>query len=300
MVAIGIATWGSIKGRQALIPPEDHNPNSSSIFEAQYQKPFIGTGLDPNHTHFIFADDGSNNQFGKERELRGRFEKVVCERGVAKKGTPVPIVCVMVEGGPGTIDTVRHALLNGTPCVIIDGSGRAADVLAYATKLFNKLKQGDKLIGELNDKLRTLIIAKVEKTLELKEEKLTSTVDCIDECLKNSRGIQIFSLNKHAGESTTSLDKAILQALLDMGSSTLTPPLQLRLCFLWDREDIAENIINKAIKIENESNQQVLSKGKVREESFNYILIFCAFILRSFHHYLLRKKNIDVVLRVTF
>ncbi len=29
--------------------------------------------LDPNHTHFILVDDGSEGQFGKEIEFRGKY-----------------------------------------------------------------------------------------------------------------------------------------------------------------------------------------------------------------------------------
>lgn len=32
------------------------------------------TFLDPNHTHFILVDDGSENQFGKEIEFRANLE----------------------------------------------------------------------------------------------------------------------------------------------------------------------------------------------------------------------------------
>ena len=44
----------------------------------------------------------------------------------------VPIVCVVVEGGPNTLATVYEAVMNGTPAVIVAGSGRAADILAFA------------------------------------------------------------------------------------------------------------------------------------------------------------------------
>ena len=44
----------------------------------------------------------------------------------------VPVVCVVVEGGPNTLATVCEAVTNGTPAVIVAGSGRAADILAYA------------------------------------------------------------------------------------------------------------------------------------------------------------------------
>ena len=44
----------------------------------------------------------------------------------------IPIVCVCLEGGPGTLETVQSAISVGTPAVIVEGSGRAADILAYA------------------------------------------------------------------------------------------------------------------------------------------------------------------------
>ena len=53
----------------------------------------------------------------------------------------VPVVCVVVEGGPNTIDTAYHAVTQGTPIVVVANSGRAADVLAFAyqhARLFDK------------------------------------------------------------------------------------------------------------------------------------------------------------------
>lgn len=44
----------------------------------------------------------------------------------------VPIVLLVLEGGPGTLETVHQAITNNTPTVVVKGSGRAADILAYA------------------------------------------------------------------------------------------------------------------------------------------------------------------------
>ena len=46
---------------------------------------FKGVGLDPNHTHFIFVDDGSTDEFGKEQELRGQIEKKLYTKWVNEK-----------------------------------------------------------------------------------------------------------------------------------------------------------------------------------------------------------------------
>lgn len=44
----------------------------------------------------------------------------------------IPVVCIVVEGGPNTIATVHEAIMNQTPAVIVAGSGRAANILAFA------------------------------------------------------------------------------------------------------------------------------------------------------------------------
>lgn len=71
----------------------------------------------------------------------------------------IPVVCVVLDGGPGTLNvshqfsvslaqprsslnflllssqTIYNAMLNGTPCVILEGSGRIADVIAHVAWL---------------------------------------------------------------------------------------------------------------------------------------------------------------------
>ena len=46
----------------------------------------------------------------------------------------VPVVLLVLEGGPNTIRTVLESVTNdpSVPVVIAEGSGRAADILAFA------------------------------------------------------------------------------------------------------------------------------------------------------------------------
>ena len=46
----------------------------------------------------------------------------------------IPVVILCLEGGPGTIKQMAEAIKKGTPAVVIDGSGRAADVVCFAYK----------------------------------------------------------------------------------------------------------------------------------------------------------------------
>ena len=45
------------------------------------------------------------------------------------------MLCVVsVEGGPGTLETVRDSLRAGTPVVLVAGFGRVTDLLAFAVR----------------------------------------------------------------------------------------------------------------------------------------------------------------------
>jgi hypothetical protein len=56
----------------------------------------------------------------------------------------IPVVCVCLQGGPGSIQTVHDAVKHGTPALLVRGSGKAADLLADATLLqFSKVRERD-------------------------------------------------------------------------------------------------------------------------------------------------------------
>ncbi len=46
-------------------------------------------------------------------------------------------VLLVVEGGPVTLQVVGQAVENNTPVVVIEGSGRAADLIAYAWRILH-------------------------------------------------------------------------------------------------------------------------------------------------------------------
>ena len=48
---------------------------------------------------------------------------------------PVPVVLLVVEGGLNTLRTASEAIDKNTPVVIIEGFGRAADLVAAASRL---------------------------------------------------------------------------------------------------------------------------------------------------------------------
>ncbi|KAK3607584.1 hypothetical protein CHS0354_034632 [Potamilus streckersoni] len=139
---IGIAPWGVIQNREALVNEEGSWPAEYHIEteEIRDKERF----LDPNHSHFILIDDGTEHEYKTELSIRAKLERKISEMPI-KKGddnvdqinlrsvvSGVPTVLLVLEGGPGTLETVENALKENTPVVIVKGSGRAADILAYA------------------------------------------------------------------------------------------------------------------------------------------------------------------------
>ena len=77
--------------------------------------------LDPNHTHFLLIDNSQVNQTGGEINFRARFESDMA-KGIVASLEPVPVVVVVIEGGPNTIKCVLESLANNIPCMVIDVS----------------------------------------------------------------------------------------------------------------------------------------------------------------------------------
>lgn len=49
-------------------------------------------------------------------------------------GLKIPVVAVLVEGGIESFDFVKESVNFGIPVVLCQGTGRAADIMAYAFK----------------------------------------------------------------------------------------------------------------------------------------------------------------------
>ncbi|CAF1439584.1 unnamed protein product [Rotaria sp. Silwood1] len=168
----GIATWGCVAGRDKL------NDRGKTV---EYTKPTIEekntAPLEPNHTKFIFIDDGSEGQFGREITFRARLERAISGDffGARSRTTstadmststtttpsfrpeqsdPVPVVLLVVEGGPNTVRTVHEAVVeNNIPAVFFEGTGRCCDLFAKAVHLYaeyEKNLEGDEEISSSN------------------------------------------------------------------------------------------------------------------------------------------------------
>ncbi|KAM4796298.1 transient receptor potential cation channel subfamily M member 2-like [Rhinophrynus dorsalis] len=237
IVLIGIATWGIVHNRKLLLSEAGGAP-------ALYQMDEGSQGalccLDNNHTHFILVDDGTHRRYGVEIPLRTKLEKFISEQTMEKGGTAIkiPIVCVVLEGGPGTLDTIYNSMCNNTPCVIVEGSGRVADIIAQVANLSTSRIT----ISLVREKLRTLF----EDTYSnFTEAQIITWTKKIQDIVRMGSLLTILREGR-VGEQ--GMDVAILQALLKASRSTdhygqENWDHQLKLAVSWNRPDIADTQI---------------------------------------------------------
>ncbi|XP_070831670.1 transient receptor potential cation channel subfamily M member 2 isoform X2 [Chaetodon trifascialis] len=237
IVAIGVATWGIIHNRDALI-------HSEGSFPAHYVLDIKSQGqlscLDNNHTHFLLVDNGTQGQYGVEIELRTSLEKFVSRIPLGKKGSNVtiPVVCVVLDGGTGTLKTIYNAMLNDTPCVILEGSGRIADVIAQVAAL-----PGSGATNKAIDQLMKKFLGQEYEEFSY-DQKIEYTKK-IQDIIRMSHLLTVFRASE---DNRGDMDVAILQALLkasriseSLGSNNWKRELELAIA--WNRVDIAETEI---------------------------------------------------------
>uniref|UniRef100_A0A8C1M7Y9 Transient receptor potential cation channel, subfamily M, member 2 n=1 Tax=Cyprinus carpio TaxID=7962 RepID=A0A8C1M7Y9_CYPCA len=237
IVVIGVAPWGVIHNRHTLIHPE-------GCFPAYYALDEQGQGrlscLDINHTHFLLVDDGTHGHYGVEIELRARLEKLISQQTLGSRGSGVtiPVVCVVLDGGPGTLNTIYNAMLKHTPCVVLEGSGRLADVIAQVAAL-------------PVSKVTLVLISQLMKRFFGQEYKSFTEVQVIEwtkkiqDIIRMPHLLTVFRIDE---DKNYDVDVAILQALLkasrsDEHAGRQSWERQLELAVAWNRVDIAESEI---------------------------------------------------------
>ncbi|KAF3843040.1 hypothetical protein F7725_001889 [Dissostichus mawsoni] len=113
IVAIGVATWGTLHNRDALVHPEGCFPAHYELdIKARVDSPALITTT-PTSCWWMM---------GPREIMEWRLS----------------CVAVWRNASPGNVletKTIYNAMLNGTPCVILEGSGRIADVIAQVAAL---------------------------------------------------------------------------------------------------------------------------------------------------------------------
>nr|XP_039250494.1 transient receptor potential cation channel subfamily M member-like 2 isoform X2 [Styela clava] len=261
VITIGIAPWGAIFGNEKLVnmnteqndsmiqPPKVYDSDMTKLNQNE-TKQF--TTLDDNHSHFILVDNGSTGEssYGTEIELRAKLEEKI-----KKENSNVRIVCVVVQGGPGTLKTVKSTIEKDIPVVLVSGSGGCADVLASA------LKKG-------SDNLEEGYVKQLFK--EFNYDNTNSHIELVKDCISGKELITVFELDPN--DTSKDLDFAILDAVLRKKENDVNKNLDLAVA--WNRSDYAKShILNDGFE-----------KGKFTEIFMGSVLLndkheFCKVLL---------------------
>uniref|UniRef100_UPI0031F5DB14 TRPM2 chanzyme n=1 Tax=Salpingoeca rosetta (strain ATCC 50818 / BSB-021) TaxID=946362 RepID=UPI0031F5DB14 len=226
---IGIATYGVIIGGDDMTRGEP--PKIGLEYEMHKKDPPKTTPLDDNHNLFLLVDDGSTNKFGKEIKFRAAFENA------AGQAFAAPVVTIVVQGGPGTLGTALQAVRQGTPIVVVDGSGLAADVLAYAYNFMHNPLTRFK--SYTIDDLRQ----KVAQTFNPKSsQQLTNLLDSALECVQDPNLVVVYSLQESGIDE---FDDCILKAIF---SSQGKLGNKLKQAMYFDQLDVAKRALSEASK----------------------------------------------------
>ncbi|XP_028748563.1 transient receptor potential cation channel subfamily M member 7 isoform X1 [Peromyscus leucopus] len=224
---IGIAPWGVIENRNDLVGRDVVAPYQTLL------NPLSKLNVLNNlHSHFILVDDGTVGKYGAEVRLRRDLEKTINQQRIhARIGQGVPVVALIFEGGPNVILTVLEYLQESppVPVVVCEGTGRAADLLAYIHK---QTEEG----GNLPDAAEPDIISTIKKTFNFGQSEAVHLFQTLMECMKKKELITVFHIGS---EEHQDIDVAILTALLKGTNASAFD--QLILTLAWDRVDIAKN-----------------------------------------------------------
>uniref|UniRef100_A0A8C1QX68 Transient receptor potential cation channel, subfamily M, member 3 n=2 Tax=Cyprinus carpio TaxID=7962 RepID=A0A8C1QX68_CYPCA len=199
---IGIAPWGIVENQEDLVGKDVVRP-----YQTMSNPLSKLTVLNSLHSHFILADNGTTGKYGAEVKLRRQLEKHISLQKINTRiGQGVPVVALIVEGGPNVISIVLEYLRDTppVPVVVCDGSGRASDILAFGHKYS---EEG----GIINESLRDQLLVTIQKTFTYSRTQAQHLFIILMECMKKKELITVFRMGS---EGHQDIDLAILTALL--------------------------------------------------------------------------------------
>ena len=193
-----------------------------------------------------------SGRYGAEIGLRRKLEKFISRQRLASMRTSssIPLICVVVEGGMNTIRTVLEYVTDSppVPVVVIQGSGRAADLIAFAYKFAKTNVDENDGDAILDDELADQLMAAIRATFKVDRLQAEKLLVELLQCVKDKNLITIFGdcLSDNVVRSSSSiedqeLDRVMLSALFR--SRNLSPSEQLSLALAWNRVDIAKSEI---------------------------------------------------------
>ncbi|KAH7966358.1 hypothetical protein HPB49_015505 [Dermacentor silvarum] len=232
VVAIGIAPWGIIENRKDLIGAK----RVVQYYSISSPKSRFAV-LNQHHSYFVLADNGTTGKYGAEIGLRKRLEKHISRQRFYHRSSVqwcgIPVVCVIVEGGLNTVRTVLEYVtdLPPVPVVVCDGSGRAADLIAFAHRYIPDdeyvqraalrnaaVSFAAETVSKLPEGFREQLITTIQRTFQIQQEQAEQVYVELLQSIKKKDLITVFRMGEGPCKE---LDQAVLSALLK-GKQTIS------------------------------------------------------------------------------
>ncbi|XP_050323310.1 transient receptor potential cation channel trpm isoform X5 [Bactrocera neohumeralis] len=234
VVSIGIAPWGIVERNHELLGHNREVPCHS--ISSPRSKLAV---LNNRHAYFLLVDNGTQAKYGAELILRRKLEKFISNLKLHPfTHSSTPVVCLVIEGGTNTVRAVLEYVTDTppVPVVVCDGSGRAADLIAFVHKYASDGEEQPVL-----ESMRDYLITTIQKTFEVGFDQAEKLYQELLQCTRNKNLITVFRIQEKPEGEAQELDQTILTALFK--SQHLSPPEQLSLALTWNRVDIARSEI---------------------------------------------------------
>ncbi|XP_028852075.1 transient receptor potential cation channel subfamily M member 6 isoform X2 [Denticeps clupeoides] len=236
---VGITPWGFIEnhsdliGRGALRPYQTlSNPLSKRVC------------LNGLHSHFLLVDDGTTGKYGGQLELRRKLERHVhLQRIHPRLNQGVPVVCVVVEGGPGILAIVLENLSSepAVPVIVFEGTGRAADLLSFVYKQTG-------VDREMHKDIKEDFLLRIKEMFSMVTTEAAKLFDLLMDCMDHRDAVALIypghlSITVFDCESEDAQEADVAILTTSLRGTKATPHEQLRWALAWDRADVAKQHI---------------------------------------------------------
>ena len=266
ITCIGVANWGNVKNRHILVDPEIKRRPKQFTRTATYDVPSQGYGfigplgphqfdrsrneeyLDPNHTHFLLIDDGTIGR--KDDAIPFTFRDKIMEI------SSCPCANLLFGGGLNALDDIIHSLtkvtrtnasassideVDGdyrTPCIVIKGSGYAADMIALGMELLEAKRKSDNVQEYIDD----IVSSKAMRDfMENAFGDIKNVKWRLKRCLENHQLIYIF--DPHEDET---VNVEVLKAFHRHGMVPIREKFEV--AYLWNRIEVATEIWREMVE----------------------------------------------------
>ncbi|XP_053462912.1 transient receptor potential cation channel subfamily M member 4 isoform X1 [Nycticebus coucang] len=229
VVAMGVAPWGVVRNRDTLT-----NPKGS--FPASYRwrgdpEDGVQFPLDYNYSAFFLVDDGTHGLLGGENRFRLRFESYIAQQkaGVGGTGIDIPVLLLLIDGDEKMLKQIENATQAQLPCLLVAGSGGAADCLVEMLEDTLAPGSGGARRGEARDRIRRFFPNGDPEVLQAQVERIMTRRELLT----------VYSSEDGSEEFETIVLRALVKAC---GTSEASAYLdELRLAVAWNRVDIAQS-----------------------------------------------------------